>query len=273
MNWHGYRRLARLAAVCVVVVGASSGRADAQIPSAEGQFHACVRVDRDGEEGRLMRLVAESEACRRNETRIQWSVAGPQGPQGPQGVQGPEGPQGPAGVNGTDGVNGTNGTRAAAPCFGPGRYIDCGNGTVTDSVTGLIWLKQANCLPDANYIDANLAAAGLKQGDCGLTDGSSPGDWRLPTPDEWTATLAVARSLGCTTAGGKAPTLTDTLGVQCLVNGITMFEGVRSIAYAGSITYPTHMGRAIYGFLNTGEVSDFGKANIVGVWPVRGGSR
>jgi hypothetical protein len=26
------------------------------------------------------------------------------------------------------------------------RYVDCGNGTVTDNDTGLVWLKQANCL-------------------------------------------------------------------------------------------------------------------------------
>ena len=36
--------------------------------------------------------------------------------------------------------------RAAPPCFDDAnRYVDCENGTVTDTVTGLIWLKNAGC--------------------------------------------------------------------------------------------------------------------------------
>src|SRR5688572_9003749 len=39
------------------------------------------------------------------------------------------------------------GTKAAAPCADKTkRYVDCGNGTVADTMTGLIWLKQASCL-------------------------------------------------------------------------------------------------------------------------------
>jgi hypothetical protein len=70
---------------------------------------------------------------------------------------------------------------------------------VTDSVTGLIWLKNAGCLGSADWATANQIAAALNDGDCGgvLTDGSSPGDWRLPTKDEWTATVARAVALGC----------------------------------------------------------------------------
>ncbi len=41
---------------------------------------------------------------------------------------------------------------AAPPCFDDAnRYVDCGNGTVTDTVTGLIWLKNANCFSFQNY--------------------------------------------------------------------------------------------------------------------------
>jgi hypothetical protein len=55
------------------------------------------------------------------------------------------------------------------------RYADCGNGTVTDSVTGLTWLKDAACLGSAHWAAANQAAAALASGQCGLTDRSSPG--------------------------------------------------------------------------------------------------
>ena len=62
--------------------------AAAQIPSGN-VIYACVRLDRDSDEGRLARLVAVDEKCDRGETRISWNVAGPQGPIGPQGVLDP----------------------------------------------------------------------------------------------------------------------------------------------------------------------------------------
>jgi hypothetical protein len=37
------------------------------------------------------------------------------------------------------------------------RFVDCGNGTVTDQVTGLIWLKDAACLGFQDYDGANRA--------------------------------------------------------------------------------------------------------------------
>src|SRR6266540_598658 len=51
-----------------------------------------------------------------------------------------------------NGMNGQGVTRAAGPCFdNVNRYVNCHNGTVTDTVTGLIWLQQADCLPNANW--------------------------------------------------------------------------------------------------------------------------
>jgi hypothetical protein len=234
-------------------------------------IHACVGNGSD-----LVRIVGVTGSCRPNETPVHWTIQGnqgapgPQGAQGPQGIQGPQGPPGTDGVNGRDGVDGTNATRAAGPCFAATRYIDCGNGTVTDSVTGLIWLKQADCLPDATWVDANLAAATLKNGDCGLTDGSSPGDWRLPTADEWRAMLAEAISLGCTVANGKAPTLTDSRGLQCASVSTfgTPFVGVRATWYSSSNSYPGST-RAALALLDVGDVTALGFGNIVGVWPVR----
>jgi len=65
------------------------------------------------------------------------------------------------------------------------RFVDNGDGTVTDTNTGLVWLKDAYCFglpgPYDNWNDAMALVAGLSDGQCGLADGSSPGDWRLPT--------------------------------------------------------------------------------------------
>jgi hypothetical protein len=110
---------ARSAAVAVCfgvlfAIGAGVRDAAAQIPS-DNVFYACVRLDRDGDEGRLVRLVAADERCRPREQRVHWNVVGPQGPQGAQGLQGlpgvpgvqgalgprgEEGPQGPPGLRG-----------------------------------------------------------------------------------------------------------------------------------------------------------------------------
>ncbi len=60
-----------------------------------GKVHGCVARD-----SRLLRVVEATEACRSNETAIDWNiegVPGPQGPRGEPGGAGPEGPPGPAG--------------------------------------------------------------------------------------------------------------------------------------------------------------------------------
>lgn len=76
------------------------------------------------------------------------------------------------------------------------RYCDNGDGTVRDTQTGLLWLKDAACIQlgqtddgKGTFEEANAAAASLRSGQCGLSDGSKPGDWRLPSRQEWQAML------------------------------------------------------------------------------------
>ena len=70
------------------------------------------------------------------------------------------------------------------------RFTDNRDGTVTDNLTKLVWLKNTNCFGIQDWQSAVLAAKSLKEGDCGpnpdlvLSDGSSAGDWRLPTMQE-----------------------------------------------------------------------------------------
>jgi hypothetical protein len=169
----------------------------------------------------------------------------------------------------------TGAARPDGPCFdNSNRYVDCGNGTVTDTVTGLIWLKQADCLPSAHWSVANEAAAALKNGDCsgGLTDGSSAGDWRLPTKDEWSATIGRAVALGCT--GPGTPSLTNDAGTACLSAGPSSFAGVVSQGYWSSTANETSPRGAWVVFLSGAVFDDFPKVTPGGlVWPVRGGPR
>jgi hypothetical protein len=64
------------------------------------------------------------------------------------------------------------------------RFIDNDDGTVTDPLTNLIWLQDANCVGAQNW-DRAAALAGIISNDlCGLSDGSAEGDWRLPSKEE-----------------------------------------------------------------------------------------
>jgi hypothetical protein len=116
-------------------------------PCQAEQIYGCYQKDNGN-----LRIVNSPVACKRAELLISWHAG-----------------------------------NAAGGCYENSfkRFVDCGNGTVTDQVTGLIFLKDANCLGKLTYADANNAAAKLESGQCGLTDESSPGSWRLPTPDEW----------------------------------------------------------------------------------------
>jgi Protein of unknown function (DUF1566) len=179
---------------------------------------------------------------------------------------------------GTRGTNTTQGTkggaaggargRAAAPCVDKTkRYVDCGNGTVTDSQTGLVWLKQSNCLPSAGWEAAKKAVAGLKNGDCMLTDGSSPGDWRLPTDKEWETTMEKALMLGC-----MGPTLTNDAGTGCMSAGPSSFTGVEADYYWSGTTLEGQ-DRAHFGDIDHGHVLNGAFTTSLKVWPVRGGQR
>jgi hypothetical protein len=71
------------------------------------------------------------------------------------------------------------------------RFTDNLDGTITDNLTELIWLKDANCTETVggvekdsfgllNWSDALTWCNNMASGSCGLTDGSEAGDWRLP---------------------------------------------------------------------------------------------
>ncbi|MBF0552917.1 MAG: DUF1566 domain-containing protein [Deltaproteobacteria bacterium] len=70
-------------------------------------------------------------------------------------------------------------------CTAAGRWCDNHNGTVTDTTTGLIWLKDAGWGADTAFNRAIGLAGEVKNGNpASLTDGSQAGQWRVPTFDE-----------------------------------------------------------------------------------------
>ncbi len=162
-------------------------------------------------------------------------------------------------------------------------YVDCGNGTVTDNRTGLVWLKNADCLGDVDFQTAMEFAAGLSDmpstsaaaaHDCGLSDGSSPGEWRLPSAAEWEAMIADAVALGCISGQSGGPSITDDTGSSCWQEGPgNSFTGIQNDEYWSSTTsviFPDV--DAWRARLEPGNLSSTGvKIGDLFVWPVRGG--
>jgi len=81
------------------------------------------------------------------------------------------------------------------------RFTDNQDGTVTDSVTGLVWLKNAGCFNPANWASALAQVNGLASGACGLSDGSAAGKWRLPNLNELESLVDVSASTPAVTPG------------------------------------------------------------------------
>lgn len=159
----------------------------------------------------------------------------------------------------------SNAIQPVDTCFdNVGRFADCGNGTVKDTVMGLIWLKNANCFGPKNWAAANIAAAQLANGQCGLTDGSAAGAWRLPTQAEWQAIL---RSSCDPALPGKFGESGDCYAANPWASGVQCCNYWSSSTTAGSPRQAHHV------FLNyNGGTGQDGKTvTYPYVWPVRGG--
>ncbi|MFC1779696.1 DUF1566 domain-containing protein [Thermodesulfobacteriota bacterium] len=81
------------------------------------------------------------------------------------------------------------------------RFRDNGNGTVSDNLTGLVWLKNANCFGAQTWDNGLAGANTLASGSCGLTDSSAIGDWRLPNREELVSLTDMARYSPAITEG------------------------------------------------------------------------
>lgn len=78
--------------------------------------------------------------------------------------------------------------RAGVPSPEP-RFTPNHDGSVTDNLTGLIWMENANVFGEVSQTDALQVASKLADGTYGLSDGSQAGDWRLPNVNEFQSLL------------------------------------------------------------------------------------
>ena len=132
------------------------------------------------------------------------------------------------------------------------RFTDNGDGTVTDNLTGLIWLKDANAFGTRTWANALADCATLNSGEHGLTDGSVEGDWRLPNVQELQSLIDYGQSNPALPSGHP-------------------FTGVGSSFYWSATTIAGFTTVAWYVTVGYGHVDDDVKSNANYVWPVRGG--
>lgn len=141
------------------------------------------------------------------------------------------------------------------------RFTDNSDGTVTDNQTGLIWLKNANCFGARTWYDAKSYSNGLADGSCGLTDGSSAGDWILPNSNELASLVH---------KGYINPTVPNTAGTGKWIQG-DPFNNVQFSYYWSSSTEAGNSLNAWVVGMSAGVVSFYDKSYGGYVWPVRGG--
>jgi hypothetical protein len=132
------------------------------------------------------------------------------------------------------------------------RFTDNANGTVTDNLTGLIWLKNANCFSGTIWNDALAAANSLATGSCGLTDGSKASDWHLPTIRELRGLIDVSRANPALPSGHP-------------------FTAVQGVYWSSSTEALRSTTNAWFVSIGDGAVDNKSKFNYGYVWPVRSG--
>ncbi|MCP4627628.1 MAG: DUF1566 domain-containing protein [bacterium] len=134
------------------------------------------------------------------------------------------------------------------------RFIDNGDGTVTDGLTGLTWLKNANCFGTKTWLHALASSTFLAAGQCGLNDSSVFGDWRMPNVRE-------------------LHSLNDFSNFSPALPTGHPFTGVQSSYYWSSTTHAYTTVSAWYVHMSYGGVYYGGKDYFdFYVWPVRGGN-
>lgn len=91
------------------------------------------------------------------------------------------------------GLTGHDGDHQAGLAPPANRFVDNGNGTVTDTFTKLVWLIRGDCADELSWPEAVEFATNINgmpnMNACSLRDGSAPGVWRMPNLREMTSLL------------------------------------------------------------------------------------
>lgn len=166
---------------------------------------------------------------------------------------------------------GQDGAFQAGVPFPSPRFTDNGNGTVTDNLTGLVWLKDAGCVGSWLWADALAAITAFNQGTdfaCVEYRAGTFTDWRLPNVREIHSLIDFAFLV---------PALSDAAGTGQWTPG-NAFAGDVLLGLPGEVmlfwsstTLARTPDNAWYISLATGVTNVIHKGSTYHVWPVRAG--
>lgn len=119
------------------------------------------------------------------------------------------------------------------------RFTDNYDGSVTDNLTGLVWLKNASADSPKTWADAVVFCNDLESGSYGLADGSLAGDWRLPNVRELQSLLDYSNISPVLPSGHPFSNLqsnvywtsTTFVGQELYAWGVNLDSGVVEINY------------------------------------------
>ena len=139
------------------------------------------------------------------------------------------------------------------------RFTNNGDGTVTDNLTGLVWLEDWDCF-FGNWSAALAAVNALEDGTCGLTDGSAPEDWRLPNINEL-LTLVDREFFN--------PAVPNTAGTGKWTTDGEPFTTVQNLVHWSSTSVAHNKAAAWRVHFGTGDTSSGGKGSNAHFFGVR----
>ena len=149
-------------------------------------------------------------------------------------------------------ANGDNGALQQGVDWPNPRFTNNGDGTITDNLTRLIWMQNANCWESMPWSSAISKVAGLNTGSesCSGYNGNHT-DWHLPNFKELKSLIDAERYDPALPSGHP-------------------FSDVHS-SYWSSTSYASNTGSAWRVNLYYGYVNYHYKTYSYYVWPVRGG--
>jgi hypothetical protein len=133
------------------------------------------------------------------------------------------------------------------------RFVDNGDGTITDKLTGLMWLKDANCFGTATWNGALMAVADLNAHPKSYTCGgytANYSDWTLPNVNELES-ITHAESATSTWLNGEG------------------YLNVKSDPYWSSTSYAIGLSYGWVMVMGGGAARPYEKTKYYYVWPVR----
>jgi hypothetical protein len=149
---------------------------------------------------------------------------------------------------------GQDGDFQAGVPFPTPRFTDNNDGTVTDNLTGLIWLQDANRFGEVPWEEALSNARRLASGSHGLEDGSQADAWRLPNVNELQSLLDLSNPSGPALPAGHP------------------FKNAQVANYWSSTSVAAFPALGWYVALAVGPPVFDLKFNAMRMWPVRGES-